>query len=215
MNPKPHQASSNTLISKNSAPISSRYDDRQGLGYGQLAQKFHKPWKYTDTFPFSAPDEAEDIVLDAGDEETKSAISTKVHDFLKTDPLAFKGANRMYFVGASTNLAACFERPDDVLREISGVSKGIVAIPGLYGRSDGPAVGGFSASKAFDERPFKRTGTTQGWAGNPPQSKVAAEDEYIEEVQEDEPNDEFYSLSDLSKYQKPSLGECLGLYDHT
>ncbi len=198
----------NTLIPKNvGSPISSRYDARVGLGYGQLAQKFHKPWRYTDEFPYYAADEAEDIVDNPKDEESKTAIDTKVADFLKTDPLAFKGANRLYFVGASTNLAACFERPDDILAEIAGVSRGIVAIPGLYGKVDGPSLGGFSSSKAFDGRSYKRTGTKQGWSQRPPQSKVAAEDE--------EEEDEFYDLSDLADLQKPALGEYFVFYDHT
>jgi hypothetical protein len=199
---------SNTLIPKNvGAPISSRYDARVGLGYGQLAQKFHKPWRYTDTFPFYAADEAEDIIDNPKDEESKEAIDVKVADFLKTDPLAFKGANRLYFVGASTNLAACFERTEDVLEEITGVARGIVPIPGLYGKIDGPAVGGYSSWKAFDGKSFKRTGTKQGWSQRPPQSKVAAEDE--------EEEDEFYDLSDLANLQKLSLGECFAFYDHT
>jgi len=199
---------SNTSIpSTSGAPINTRYDDRVGLGYGQLAQKFHKPWKHTDTFPFSAPDEAEDIIDDPADEESKEAIDTKVLDFLRTDPLAFKGANRLYFVGASTNLASCFERPDDVLEEITGVARGIIAIPGLYGKVDGPSLGGYSSWKAFDERPYKRTGTKQGWSQKPPPGKIAAEKE--------EDDEEFYGLSDLADLQEPSLGECFGFYDHT
>ena len=199
---------SNTLIPKNvGEPINTRYDDRVGLGYGQLAQKFHKPWKNSDTFPFNAPDEVEDIVDDPADEDSAEVIDTKVLDFLKTDPLAFKGANRLYFAGAATGLSACYERPDKVLEEIVGVGRGVIAIPGLYGKVDGPSVGGYSSWKAFDERPYKRTGTKKGWSQSPPQGKVAAEKE--------EEEDEFYNLSDLADLQKPSLGECFGFYDHT
>ncbi len=202
---------SNTRIPKNvGASISSRYDDRAGLGYGQLAQKFHKTWELPQSYPYTQPDDAEDVIESEDDDDTRHAIDKKIADFQKTDSLAFKGANRMYFVGATTNLAACFERPDDVLEEIAAASRGIVAIPGLYGKSisNGPSIGGAPTNKAFDTRSFKRTGTKQGWSESPPLSKVAMEDEESAE-------EEFYTLDDLAKIQRPSLGECLGIYVHT
>ena len=66
------------------------------------------------------------------------------------------------------------------------------------------AVGGFSSWKAFDTRPYKRTGTKKGWSEPPPLSKIAAEDE-IED-------NEFFSLEDLADIQRPTLGECF--YDN-
>ncbi len=201
----------NTQIAKHiGEQIATRGDDRLGLGYGQLDQKFHKPWVTTGTFPYDAPDQLEDD--QAFDEESQEAVISKIPHFQRTDSLAFKKANRLYYAGASTKLRACFERPDEVLEEIIGVSRGTIPIPGLYGKGPGgPAVGGFSSGKANDQRPFRRTGTKRGWASAPPQSVAAAEDEY----EEDRDPEEFYSLLELADIQRPSLGECFLIMAYT
>jgi len=207
----------NTQINKNIGPIIPAHgDDRLGLGYGQLDQRFRGPWKLGATFPFRAPDQLEQEVAEDEEEdpnpESQQAVISKVPLFRKFDPWAYKKANRLYYAGASTQLAACFERPEDVLAEIIGVGRGLAPIPRLYTPSpDGPAIGGFSSSKAFDERPFKRTGTTQGWAGSPPQSAAQAEDEY----EDGDDDGEFYDLLDLARLQRPPLGECFLFRDDT
>ena len=179
------------------------------MGYGQLSQKFRKNWEMPQSYPYTPADEAEDVLEDEHDDDSRHAIDKKIADLQKTDSLAFKGANRLYYVGATTNLSACFERPDDVLEEIAAAAKGIVAIPGLYGKSigDGPSVGAAPVNKAYDKRPYRRTGTKRGWASKPPLGKVESE--------EDENEDEFYTLQGLANIQRPSLGECLEFDVHT
>ena len=188
-------------------------DDRKGLGYGQLTNKYHKPRMAASTFPFT-PDDILDGEEDFEfDEETSDAVRSKTYHFQTTDPGAAKSANRIYYAGATTNLSACFERPDEVLLEIGGIAKGMVPIPRLYKKGyDGPAVGGYSTSPmSFKVGAAKKTGTKRGWSSSPPESKVAAEIEYDLDLDPDE----FFSLSDLAKIQRPSLGECFLFLSHT
>jgi|TARA_Y100000310_G_C20631594_1_gene788938 hypothetical protein len=197
----------NTQIAKYIVPqVATHGDDRLGLGYGQLQQKFHEPMVSAQTFPFPADEDLGDDEDDYPGENSQGAVKSKVDYFQPNDFLAYKKANRLYYAGASTKLAACFFRPDEILLEIGATGKSIVPIPGLYKNRTGPAVGGYStAPVSFDERPYKRTGTTRGWAATPPESAVEAEIEY----EEDEPTEEFFDLKSLAKLQRRSLGEHL------
>jgi len=204
----------NTYIPKNNTPaIALSGDDRKGLGYGQITNKFHKPRKAAGTFPFTPEDVLQGEEDFEFDEETSDAVRSKTYHFQLNDPGAAKSANRIYYAGATTNLSACFERPDEVLTEIEGIAKGMVPIPRLYKKgNDGPAVGGYSTSPvAFSVGPAKKTGTKRGWSRRPPESKVAAEIEYELDLDPDE----FFNLSDLAKIQRPSLGECFLFLSHT
>jgi len=192
--------------------IYSAGDTRRGLGYGQIQQRFHKPWSLEDSFPYSEEDQLEDEDEFEIDGEAYNAVNSKVLSFQMNDFGAAKSADRLYFVGAATKLSACFTRLDDILHEIVGVGRGIVPIPGLYKNFDGPAVGGHSvAPGAISGKSFRRTGTKRGWSTTPPESKVAAEIEY----EEDMDPDEFYTLLGLADIQRPSLGECFLFISHT
>ena len=192
----------NTLIPKNvGEPLSSRHDDRRGLGYGQTKQRFHKPRPAGNSFPYKEPPTVEDD--ETLDDASHAAIDKKVYDYPKLDPTGdAKATDPLYFVGAATKLRACFERIDDVLLGIAAVSRQI-PIDNIHEM----AVGGFSSWKAFDEKPYKRTGTKRGWSEKPPLSKIEAENETEE--------DEFYNLEDLSDIQRPTLGECFDFCVHT
>lgn len=187
-------------------------DGRKGLGYGQLELRFDKPWKLKGTYPYPTEDHLEDEDDFVIDPESHDSVVSKTPNFQPTDAGAFKSANRLYYAGASTQLAACFERPDEILSEIGGIGRGIVPIPGLYQNFKGPALGGYSTSPvSFDTRSFKRTGTKRGWSTIPPESKIEAEMEYEEDLEPDE----FYDLQDLADIQRPSLGECFSFISHT
>ena len=173
-------------------------DDRKGLGYGQLKQTFHAPYLAPSNFPYASPDEdLDDVELGDGSQD---AVNKKVATFQPIDPGAARSANRLYFVGAATKLTACFERPDDVLSEISALARDEY-VPGnaSVGGAGNTVVRSFSLSKAFDERPYRRTGTKRGWSRVPPMSKVASEDASTDE--------ELYTLDDIADVQRSSLGE--------
>jgi hypothetical protein len=197
----------NTIIPKNvGESIASRYDDRKGLGYGQIKQKFHKPRSADNTFPYTKPDDTaiDEIEID---DESYNAINNKILKFQMTDPGDVKISDPLYFVGAATKLRACFERPDKILEEIMKLGKGILILK-EYGSQDesNMTVGGFSSWKAFDIGPYKRTGTKRGWSEMPPLKNV--------DVDEDVDEDEFYSLDDLADIQKPTLGEWFCINQH-
>ena len=163
-------------------------DDRAGLGYGQLKQRFHKTYAHDNSFPYVSPvADVDDVEID---DETIEAADGKIYDFIATDIGAARSADRMYYAGATTNLTACFERPDDVLYEISLVARDMtLSNPKPASKSRSSTVGGFSSSKAFDQRPYRRTGTKRGWSEAPPLSKIASS-------QEDE-DDSLYTLEDI------------------
>ena len=211
----PHQPTSNTIIPKGTAgSISARGGDaRVGLGYGTLDPIFNRPWMYSGTFPFTPPDDASDVIPSEKDEESMDAIASKTAKFQKTDSLAFKGSNPLYFVGAATRLKSCFERPDDVLAEIETLARSMSPIPNLYGKgAHGGAVGGFSTTPAFHPGSYRKTGTKKGWASAPPVTQA----DYVTKDDEDmPPEDEFYDLFDLAMMQRPALGECFFFDDNT
>ena len=164
------------------------------------------------TFPFTPPDDTADTIPSETDEESMDAISSKTLKFQKTDSLAVKGSNPLYFVGAATRLKSCFERPDEVLAEIETLSRSMSPIPNLYGKgAHGNAVGGLSTSPAFNPGSYKRTGTKKGWSTSPPETQPA----YEQEDDKDLVADELYTLFDLAMMQRPSLGECFFLEDNT
>jgi len=189
-----------TRIPKNSSnSFQSRYDDRKGLGYGSLEQTFQGEKKSNDDFPYLDSDDAiEDVEVN---DESLEAISKKVYTPRRTDPGAEKSTDRLYFVGAASKLHACFEHPEDILEEIMAIAKD------MEPRAGSASIGGYSAWKAFDERPYKRTGTKKGWSESPPMS--------IPAMVEDEEEEEIYNLQDFADVQSRSLGESFTLYDHT
>ena len=169
-------------------------DDRRGLGYGQVKQVFHKSYAEDNNFPYLTPDH------DLGDVEVDDAsfdaVNKKVQKFRPVDPGAERSTDRLYFVGAATKLRACFERPDDVLIEIQKVDQ-ILSVPRSYAKATDPiATIGW---KAYDERPYRRTGTKRGWSEAPPLSKVASI--------EDTDDNEFYTLEDIADASSSALGE--------
>ena len=164
-------------------------DDRAGLGYGQLKQRFHKTYAHDNNFPYTSP--AADVDDEDVDNETIEAADGKIYDFVATDIGAARSTDRMYYAGATTNLTACFERPDDVLHEISLVARDMtLSKPKQAAKAPSTTVGGFSSSKAFDQRPYRRTGTKRGWSEAPPLGKIASHSE--------EDDDELYTLEDIA-----------------
>ena len=180
--------------------VSFSHDDRKGLGYGQTKQTFHVPYKSNNEFPYKKIDNI-DIEDEEINDETFDAVNKKILKFQMTDPGAVKASNSLYFLGSATKLRSCFERPDKILEKIIKLENDIVEKENLNRWVESISMtGGFSDSKVFDIRPYKRTGTKRGWSNFPPLSKIFAEEE--------EENDEFYNLEDLARIHEPTLGEC-------
>ena len=189
-----------TRIPKNSgSSFASRFDDRKGMGYGILDQTFQGPKTSGSEFPYREKDDKDLDDIEVDDDAVRS-VNKKVYNFKRNDPGAEKSANRLYFAGAATKLHACFENPEFVLEEIKAIARGTK----LFADN---SLGGYSVSKAFDERPYKRTGTKKGWSESPPLSIPAAE--------ESESDEDLYNLQDFANIQSQSLGDYLNLNDHT
>jgi hypothetical protein len=174
-------------------------EDRKGLGYGILDQTFQGPKTAGAEFPYYQKDnkDLDDVEVD---DDAKASVNKKVHKFLRNDPGAEKSANRLYFAGATTKLHACFENPEFVLEEIKAIARGT----NLFAET---SLGGYSSSKAFDGRSYRRTGTKKGWSEAPPLSIPAAE--------ETEPDEDLYNLQDFANIQSQSLNDYLSFNDHT
>lgn len=192
----------------NSAPraISAAGDDRRGLGYGLIQQRFHKPRSSASTFPFVQEDQLEDEDDFEIDEETLASVGSKTLKLQKNDPSSPQNIDTLYYVGTATKLRACFERPDDVLEEIGHIAKGAVPIPRFYKKGfTEQAVDGYSTTLAsFSASPRKKTRIKKGLTTIHPKRKIEVDQEH----DLDSKSYEFFNLSDLADIQRPSLGEC-------
>ena len=116
------------VAKKISEPVSSRYDDRAGLGYGVLKNRFHNPRQSSNSFPYIFDEFAEEIKSMPEDEESSAAIAKKVHKPLVTDPLAHKSVNPFYYAAGNTKLSDCFFRTATMLEQIAALGLSLIHI---------------------------------------------------------------------------------------
>jgi hypothetical protein len=169
-------------------------DSRDGLGYGILQPRFHKPQSMGADFPYSEPDMYDD--MEEPDEETAIAVRNKTLNFGPTDSIPQKGLQPFYFAEGRRFLADCFWDVNEVLIEIAAFGEALTPGNNNYAsteRASFPYPGGGGSN-------YKRTGTRQGWSRRPPLSRVAAADISDEEIAEEE----IYSLRDLAKKEEES-----------
>ena len=188
--------SSLTVPAKGIESLSSRYDDRKGLGYGTLKGKFHFPRTSNSAYPYVDEDKHSEEEFE--DEDSSDAISSKSLDFIKNDPFSHKSTDSFYFVGGNTKLSDCFERPDDVLREVDALGDSMAAVPEMYKRKSG-GLGSTGASFPSGVGSFRRTGSKRGYFSPPP--RVKDDDESREE------DDSIENLEDFFKKQSLARGE--------
>ena len=185
-----------TIPAKGTESLSSRYDDRKGPGYGTLKGKFHLPRQSNTSYPYTDEDSYSEEEFD--DEESSSSIRSKSLTFVKNDPFAHKSADPFYFVAGNTKLSDCFERPDEVLREVDALGDSMSAVPGMYKNKSG-GLGRTGASFPSGVGSSRRIGSKRGYFSSPP--RVKDDDESREE---DEPIE---NLEDLFRKQSIERGE--------
>ncbi len=189
--------SNSTIPAKGVESLSSRYDDRKGLGYGTLKGKFHSPRPSNIAYPYADEDPYADEEFE--DEKSRDSVRSKSLELVKTDPFSHKSADPFYFAAGNTKLSDCFERPDAVLREVDALGDSMSSVPGMNkGKSSG-GLGRTGASFPSGVGNFRRTGTKRGYFSAPPQSKDDDESKI-----EDEPIE---NLEDLFKKQSLEHGE--------
>ena len=174
-----------TISTKVVENISSRYDDRKGLGYGVLKGKFHVPRSLNTSYPYTDEDVyASDEEFE--DEETSSSIRAKTLDFFKTDPLSHKSTDAFYFSGGNIKLSDCFNRPDYVLNEVNVFGDSMSPVPGDYKTTSFGKGSGASFPSGVGN--LKRTGSKRGYFSSPPRVKdddeTRPEDEPIENLED-------------------------------
>ena len=127
--------------------VSAPHDARTDTGYGKLNPDKQLPRQQNSVYPYLTPDQYD--LEDVEDVEEDERIRSKSVSYVTNDPYAGSAVNPFYFVGGNTKLSDCFERPDEVLLEISAMQS---------------SMGN-----------FKRTGSQRGYTSPPPPSKIAVQ----------------------------------------
>ena len=167
----------------------SRYDARTGLGYGKIKSVFHKPRSSNGSYPYTEEDMYNDVEWE--DEETSAAVSTKLIKHTQGDFGANKAVDPFYFAAGNTKLAACFERPDDVLIEVYTLANSLSPVPNLYKKRVSSGTGSGTRAGAISQNSFKKTGSKKGFSSAPPELKYNKSDNDADEV--------IFNLEDLVK----------------
>ena len=175
------------------------HDDRKGLGYGQIKNRFHKPRQSGSDFPYKT-DDYEDA--DFEDEETENAISVKVPTVYATDFGAAAGTDPFYFAAGNVKLSDAFFRIGPLIEAMTTFSDSMSPAPQIYKTKKNSLGRASGASFPSGVGSYKRTGSRRGFSAAPPLSKVAASAEYDEAVEDE---DQIYTLADLAR--KVTLGE--------
>jgi len=169
-------------------PSISKHDGRTDLGYGRISNKFHKPRQESGTFPYSVDHHSE---IEWEDEETHSAIDKKTQKHQRTDPFMKKGTSPFYFAAGNTKLSDCFQRTEDVLKEIHSLGDSMAPIPQMTKKRREMSGGSGVRSGGISNASFKRTGSKKGYASAPPDIKYDKNDNDHNEV--------IFNLEDLVK----------------
>ena len=178
------------------AGYGSSHDANSDAGYGRTTNRLHKPRQMGSIYPYIQVDELEDFE----DEETEQAVISKLDFPRKVDTYSAVGTNPFYFVAGNTKLSDCFERPDEVLKEIHALGNSMSPISyrqkkTAFGRASGSSFPGGTGN-------FKRTGTKRGYFSSPPKLKFEPSEDFVEDL-EDLP---IKNLKDLSKKQGKRFG---------
>ena len=171
------------------------HDDRKGLGYGQVKNKFHKPRKSGSSYPYMV-DDFDDEGFE--DEETAAAINKKTPDVYVTDFGAAAGTDPFYFASGNVKLSDAFFRTDSVIEEMMTFSDSMSTMPYKY-KGKGPGMSTSGTAFPSGVGSYKRTGSKRGYFSTHPMPKVAAVEEYDDEI---EAQEEIYTLEDLAKRVK-------------
>tara|TARA_R100000808_G_scaffold25097_1_gene61919 strand:+ start:47423 stop:48055 length:633 start_codon:yes stop_codon:yes gene_type:complete len=155
---------------RNHSPVF--YDDRKGLGYGQLYPTgFNAPRNAGSDFPYMAPDlyeDGEDVT--SMDEDELDVFVKKINmGYLPVDSLAKNKTDPFYFVAGNTpGIGGVSES------SLPYMKNSIVPFPG-WSKKIQAISGGSSTNPSIDPAAAKRTGTEQGYSHAPPPSQIAVD----------------------------------------
>ena len=182
-------------------------DSRHDLGYGKSFNDKQKQRMAGSNFPYTEPDQYEDLEYTDREIEQSADVADKTHatktmdpgDGAKTDPFYFVGGNTtmsggggrsainagtspersFYFMSQKTKLSDCFNKVDDVLSEVESTGNSIVSTPGTWRNAQRGSGGGASY---ITHKTGKVGGTKKGWSKPHDKVAVSAEDEESEGI---------------------------------
>lgn len=170
-------------------------DTKAGLGYGlavpsgrDVPRPANKGFPYREEDPYEEEDE--DATYDADVDLLKMLQNKTAAGYLPVDPLAAR--DPFSFAGMNSGLTTIHEL---------AAGTGMVPFPTMYSKKQAVA-GGFTQYPAYDERPYKRTGTTQGYASPPPPSEAGEPDDIIIFSLKDILDDDEIALQKVAAVQK-------------
>lgn len=147
------------------------HDARQDLGYGRTSPRFHVPRQKAPTYPYTEPDQFEDVEVEV-DEESMEAVPKKVYTtgYTVLDRGAAAKSDPFYFAAGNTKLSDCIYRPDEVLAEVHAMGDTMYPMPQMYKGKNvnfGPSLTGDSHAQYLTPGSPLRTGTLRGWSKSP------------------------------------------------
>jgi len=149
-------------------------DDRKGLGYGQISPTgFNASRQSQSSYPYLDPDENEEYEYDlAFTEDELDRFVKKINmGYTVVDALAGNSTDPFYYVaGNTTGLGGVSEST------LHGAKNSLVPFPRLYQKKQAVS-GGHTQQQAYDQRPYRRTGTLRGYFHSPPYPIDLPEDE--------------------------------------
>jgi hypothetical protein len=178
--------------------IPSGLDSRNDLGRGLTKDKFHKPRMKGSTFPYVEPDQEIEQDENFEDENLISlkSIRKKYNQYQPSDFYADRKIDKFYV--STIKLADCFERPDEVLKEINALGDTMAPIPQKYKNKSKMGLPGASSKYPTGSRHYRSPGSKQGWFSPPPKTHVDPNDPFDENV---------FNLEDLAIKVKKIIGK--------
>ncbi len=175
------------------------HDDRKGLGYGQVKDRFHKPRQSGTDFPYKT-DDYEDEEFE--DQDSEEAIAVKVPVVYATDFGAAAGTDPFYFAAGNVKLSDAFFRVGPLIEAMVSFSDSMSPAPHVYKTKKNSMGRGSGSSFPSGVGNYKRTGSRRGFSSAHPDPMFTAVSDYEDEV---ESEDEIFTLADLAR--KVTLGE--------
>lgn len=169
------------------------HDDRKGLGYGQVKDRFHKPRRSGAEYPYKV-DHFDDEGFD--DEESDEAIDVKIPTVYRTDFGAAAGTDPFYFAAGNVKLSDAFFRTGRLIEAMITFSDSMSPAPYVYKSKSNSAGRASGSSFPSGVGSSKKTGSRRGFSAAPPLPKVVAALDYQDDIEDDE---ELYTLKDLAK----------------
>lgn len=169
------------------------HDDRKGLGYGQVKDRFHKPRMSGAEYPYKV-DHFDDE--DFEDEESEAALNTKMPTVYKTDFGAAAGTDPFYFAAGNVKLSDAFFRTEQLIEAMTTFSNSMSPAPQIYKSKKNSLGRASGASFPSGVGSSKKTGSRRGFSAAPPLPKLVAVLDYEDDTGEEE---EVYTLKDLAK----------------